>query len=75
MIRFPMNREVFEQKKKELKAKYGIVIDKDTGSVTFMDVFAAYQYDGKELIITVVRKPFYLTQSFILNELKERFQE
>ena len=71
MIQIPMTPDQFAQAGKTLEAKQGITLTGNEGTLSKMGVTAAYKYDGAHLAITVLEKPFFVTEEYCEGELKK----
>ena len=64
-----MTPEAFAAKAAQLKAQQGIVLSGDSGTIEKHGVKASYTYDGTELQVKILSKPFLVTTAYCENQL------
>jgi hypothetical protein len=70
MIEIPLTREEFQTKAAELAAKQGINFPGDEGTIEKMGVKASYVYADGVLKITILDKPFFLSEEMVEKQLR-----
>ena len=70
MIEIPLSPQEFESKAAELAAKQGITFPGPTGTIEKMGVKASYAYADGVLKITILDKPFFLTEAMVEKQLR-----
>ena len=73
MIQIPMTRPEFTAAAARVKQQAGVAIASDTGQIEHGGVTVAYGFDGSELSLNVLHKPFFLSESAIENGIRGWF--
>ena len=71
MISIPMTPAQFAEAGQQIQAKQGITLTGNEGQLSKMGVTAGYKYDGTHLNITILEKPFFVTEQYCEDELKK----
>ena len=56
---------------RELQAKHGVTLAGNEGTLSRMGVTAAYKYDGAQLSVNILEKPFFMSEDFCESEIKK----
>lgn len=70
MIQIPLSPEQFHSKIAQLAAEQGIKLLGDEGTIEKMGVKANYVYANGVLSITILEKPFFLSEDMVEKQLK-----
>ncbi len=70
MIQIPLTPEEFQSKSAQLAAKQGITITGHQGAIEKMGVKASYLYEDGLLTITILDKPFFLSEDLCEKQLR-----
>lgn len=69
MIQIPLSEEEFKTKAAKLADQYGITLGRE-GTFEKMGVKASYLYDNGELKITIMDKPFLITEEMCEKQIR-----
>jgi hypothetical protein len=70
MIQIPLTPEEFETKTAALAEKQGINLPGREGTIEKMGLKASYVYSDGTLKITILDKPFFLTEEMVEKQLR-----
>jgi hypothetical protein len=70
MIVIPLTPEQFESKAAQIAAQQGIKLIGHEGTIEKMGVKASYVYADGVLSITILDKPFFLSEEMVEKQLK-----
>jgi hypothetical protein len=70
LIEIPLTPEQFQSKAAQIAAKQGISLIGHSGSIEKMGVKANWAYEDGRLKITIVDKPFFMSESMVEEQLK-----
>ena len=73
MIRIAMTRPQFEAKKVEVEQGLGLTSMGDEGQGEHSGVKIGYKFDGSALDLTVLHKPFFLSESEVEDKITAYF--
>lgn len=65
MIKIPLTREQYGAKVQQLKDEQGIELTGDSGQVSKLGCVLDYVYDGAELAVDVIEKPFLFSKAHV----------
>ncbi len=71
MVTVKLTPEQFKEKKDELAKSQGIVLSGNSGQATKDGIAIGYNYDGENLVATVVHHPFFVPVGAIEDHLKQ----
>ncbi len=71
MIQIPLTEEQFRSKAAQIAAKQGISLNGNAGTIEKMGVKADWVYEAGMLTITIVDKPFFLSEAAVEDQLKK----
>ncbi len=71
MIQIPLSPEQFESKAAKIAAEQGIKLAGHQGTIDKMGVKANWVYEDETLKITIVDKPFFLSEAMVEEQLKK----
>jgi hypothetical protein len=71
MIQIPLTPEEFETKAAALAEKQGIILPGREGTIEKMGLKASYVYADGVLKITILDKPFFLTEDMVEKQLRQ----
>jgi hypothetical protein len=69
MIQVAMTPAQFEAAADKLKSNYGLVLSGSQGTLSKSGVTATYAYDGAELMVNILKKPFLVTTNYCESQL------
>lgn len=70
MIQIPLSPEEFQSKAAQIAAQQGIKLIGNVGTIEKMGVKASYVYANGVLSITILDKPFFLSEGMVEKQLK-----
>lgn len=70
MITVAMTPEQFTAKSAQLKAEQGLELTGDSGTLSKDGVIVDYAYDGENLSLNVLHKPFLVSESYVETKLR-----
>lgn len=73
-ITFPLTPEQFAARKAELE-KNGVPITGNAGTISKMGVRVEYVYNGSTLTVTVLKKPFLISEKTLVGKINDWFSE
>ena len=73
-MQFAMTREQLESIRTRLSVN-GVQITGDSGEIEQQGCKLSYSYDGSNLTVNVLHKPFMIPESAVENKIKEWFHE
>ena len=71
MIQIPLSPEQFQSKAAQIAAQQGINLIGHEGTIEKMGVKANWVYEEETLKITIVDKPFFMSESMVEEQLKK----
>lgn len=71
LIQIPLNPEQFQSKASSIAAQQGINLIGHAGTIEKMGVKAEWIYEAGMLTITIVDKPFFLSEAAVEEQLKK----
>jgi hypothetical protein len=71
LIQIPLTEEQFRSKAAQIAAKQGISLNGNAGTIEKMGVKADWVYEAGMLTITIVDKPFFLSEAAVEDQLKK----
>ncbi len=71
MIQIPLTPEQFQSKAAQIAAQQGINLIGHEGTIEKMGVKAAWIYEDGTLKITILDKPFFLSEEMVEEQLKK----
>lgn len=71
MIQIPLSPEQFQSKAAQIAAEQGINLIGHEGTIEKMGVKAAWAYADGMLTITILDKPFFLSEEMVEEQLKK----
>ncbi len=71
MIQIPLTPEQFQTKAAQIAAQQGINLIGHEGTIEKMGVRANWVYEAGVLTITIVDKPFFMSESVVEEQLKK----
>ena len=71
MIQIVMTPEEFATKAGKLAKEQGLAMTGNEGTVSKMGVTAAYKYADGMLSVSILEKPFFVTEEYCESELKK----
>lgn len=71
MIEIPLSPEQFQSKAALIAAQQGIKLIGHEGVIEKMGVKAAWVYEAGLLKITIIEKPFFMSESMVEEQLKK----
>jgi len=71
LIQIPLTEEQFRSKAPQIAAKQGISLNGNAGTIEKMGVKADWVYEAGMLTITIVDKPFFLSEAAVEDQLKK----
>jgi hypothetical protein len=71
MIQIPLTPEQFQSKVAQIAAKQGISLIGHAGTIEKMGVKANWVYEAGMLTITIVDKPFFLSEAAVEEQLRK----
>ncbi len=71
MIEIPLSPEQFKSKAAQIAAQQGIHLVGHEGTIEKMGVKAAWIYENELLKITIVDKPFFMSETMVEEQLKK----
>lgn len=71
MIRVPMTKAQFDATAKRLQAEQGVILAGRSGDLSHEGVTAHYEFDGSELMVTIARKPMFVTAGYVEGQIRK----
>ncbi len=71
MIQIPLTPEQFQSKAAQIAAQQGINLIGHEGTIEKMGVKAAWVYEEGMLKITILDKPFFMSEAMVEEQLKK----
>jgi predicted nucleic acid-binding protein len=71
MIQIPLTPEQFQSKAAQIAAQQGIKLTGHEGIIEKMGVKAAWVYEDGVLKITILDKPFFMSEQMVEEQLKK----
>lgn len=71
MIQIPLNAEQFQSKAAQIAAQQGIDLIGHEGTIEKMGVKANWIYEDEILKITIVDKPFFMSEAMVEEQMKK----
>ena len=71
MVQIPLTPEQFARKTTEIEQQEGIKISGNEGTISKSGVTARYAYDGANLEVTVLEKPFVVSTAYCEEQIRK----
>jgi len=75
MIQVALTPEQFAAKAAQLEQQEGVVLQGNSGKISKRGVTATWSYDGAHLTVTVIDKPWLVTEAYCEQQLTQWLNE